>query len=58
MIDFMSDSLGDGCLVRTFNVIDYCNREALAVEAEVIFPSQKVVRVLSQLEEERGITIQ
>ena len=54
-MDFMSDSLSDGRRVRIFNVIDDCNREALAIECGVGFPAQRVIRVLSQLEEELGL---
>lgn len=53
-MDFMSDSLSDGRRVRTLNIIDDCNREALAIEAGISFPSQRVVRVLCQVGEERG----
>ena len=38
-MDFMSDALGDGRKVRVFNVIDDFNREALAIEAGLSFPS-------------------
>lgn len=54
-MDFMSDSLGDGRRIRTFNVIDDCSRESLAIEVGISFPSQRVVRVLCQLEEEIGL---
>ena len=54
-MDFMSDALSDGRRVRVFNVIDDCNRESLAIECGVGFPAQRVVRVLSQLEEEIGL---
>lgn len=54
-MDFMSDSLADGRRVRIFNVIDDCNREALAIEPGIGFPAQRVIRVLSQLEEEIGL---
>jgi len=53
-MDFMSDSLEDGRRIRVFNVIDDYNREALATEVSLSFPSAKVVRILDQLIEERG----
>lgn len=53
-MDFMSDSLEDGRRIRVFNVIDDYNREALATEVSLSFPSAKVVRILEQLIEERG----
>lgn len=54
-MDFMSDALSDGRRVRIFNVIDDCNRESLAIECGVGFPAQRVIRVLTQLEEEIGL---
>jgi len=54
-MDFMSDALGDGRRIRTFNVIDDHNREALAIESGISFPAPRVIRVLSQLEEEIGL---
>lgn len=54
-MDFMSDALGDGRRVRILNIIDDCNREALALEPGISLPAQRVVRVLSQLEEEIGL---
>lgn len=53
-LDFMSDSLTDGRSYRTLNVIDDYNREALAVEVDHSLPSERVVRVLDQVAEERG----
>ena len=53
-LDFMSDSLTDGRSYRTLNVIDDYNREALAIEVDHSLPSQRVVRVLDQVAEERG----
>ncbi|WP_262711314.1 DDE-type integrase/transposase/recombinase [Luteibaculum oceani] len=54
-MDFTSDALSDGRRVRIFNVIDDCNRESLAIECGVGFPAQRVIRVLTQLEEEIGL---
>lgn len=54
-MDFMSDALKDGRRVRIFNVIDDCNRESLAIECGVGFPAERVIRVLTQLEEEIGL---
>jgi len=49
---FMSDALSDGHRICVFNVIDDCNRESLAIECDVGFPAERVIRVLTQLEEE------
>ncbi|MCB9472805.1 MAG: IS3 family transposase [Candidatus Delongbacteria bacterium] len=53
-IDFMSDSLWDGRKFRTFNVIDDCNREALAIEIDLNLPAPRVVRTLDRLAARRG----
>ena len=48
-IDFMSDSLADGCSWRTFNVIDDYNREGLAIDVDLSMPSTRVIRSLEQI---------
>jgi len=53
-IDFMSDALADGRLLRTFNVLDDYNREGLAIEVDLSLPSQRVIRALEQVIEWRG----
>src|SRR5690625_3124839 len=53
-MDFMSDSLKDGRKLRTFNVLDDYNREALAIEVDVSLPSARIIRVLEQVFEWRG----
>ena len=52
-LDFMSDSLSDGRVFRTLNVIDDYNREALWIEADTSLPAERVIRVLEQLLEWR-----
>lgn len=54
-IDFMSDSLTDGRRIRVLNITDDFNREALGIEAGLSFPADRVVRVLTRLEEEVGL---
>lgn len=54
-MDFMSDALIDGRKIRTFNIIDDYNREALAIEVGLSFPANRVVQVLNQLEELIGL---
>lgn len=54
-IDFMSDSLWDGRVVRLLNVIDDFNREILAIEADTSLPTQRLLRILEQLKETRGL---
>lgn len=53
--DFVSDALYHGPRFRTFNVIDDFNREALHIEIDTSLPSQRLVRVFEQLEQERGL---
>ena len=54
-MDFMSDALTDKRKIRIFNVIDDYNREALAIEPGLGFPSERVIRVLNHLGEEIGL---
>jgi putative transposase len=53
-MDFMSDSLADGRKFRTLNVIDDCNRQALAIEIDTSLSAQRVTRTLEQVFEWRG----
>lgn len=53
-IDFMSDSLVDGRKFRLLNVIDDYNRQSLAIEVDTSLPSQRVIRVLENLIDQRG----
>jgi putative transposase len=48
-LDFMSDALYGGRKLRTLNVIDEGNREALAIEVAISIPSVRVIRVLEEL---------
>ena len=51
---FMSDSLADGRLLRTFNVIDDYNREGLNIDVDVSLPSERIIRSLEQVIAWRG----
>ena len=53
-MDFMSDSLENGSKLRTFNVMDDYNREALTIEVDRSLPSTRVIRALEQVIEWRG----
>lgn len=53
-IDFMSDSLVDGRLLRTFSVLDDYNREGLGIDVDQSLPSVRVIRSLEQIIEWRG----
>lgn len=54
-LDFMQDALYTGRSFRTLNVIDESNREALAIEIDTSLPSGRVIRVMEQLGELRGL---
>jgi putative transposase len=53
-MDFMSDSMVDGRKLRTFNVIDDCSREALAIEVDTSLSSKRITPVLDRLVQQRG----
>ena len=48
-LDFMSDSLSTGRAIRTLNILDDYNREALGIEIDTSLPAERVVRVLENL---------
>jgi len=50
----MSDSLSDGRLLRTFNVIDDYNREGLTIDVDLSLPSERIIRSLEQIIQWRG----
>ena len=50
----MHDQLVDGRSIRTLNVIDDFNREALGIEVDFSLPSERVIRTLEQHMEWRG----
>lgn len=54
-LDFMHDSLWDGRTFRLLNVIDDYNRQVLRIETDTSLPALRVIRVLEQLEESRGL---
>lgn len=48
-LDFMRDTLYDGRVFRTLNVLDQGNREALAIEIGFSLPGRRVISLLEQL---------
>lgn len=54
-MDFMSDSLVGCRKFRTFNVIDDCTREVLAIEIDTSLSSKRIIRTLNRIIEQRGI---
>ncbi len=54
-MDFMHDTLINGCKFRTLNIIDDFNREALLIAIDTSINSKRVIRELEQLIAWRGI---
>ncbi len=54
-IDFMTDALWDGSRFRMLNILDDYNREVLRIEPDTSLPALRVIRVLEQLKEYRGV---
>ncbi len=53
-LDFMHDTLQNGKTIRTLNIIDDFNREALSITVDTSLPGQRVIRELTKLIEWRG----
>jgi putative transposase len=53
-LDYMSDALMDGRRIRTANLIDDCNREALGILVSFSLTSKRITRWLDQLALSRG----
>ena len=54
-MDFVSDTLSCGRRFRALSVIDCHSRECLAMEVDTSLSGERVVRVLEQLRETRGL---
>lgn len=48
-MDFMSDSMVGNRKFRTFNVIDDCSREVLAIEIDTSLSSKRVIRTVERI---------
>jgi putative transposase len=48
-MDFMRDTLADGRVFRTLNIVDDFTRECLAIEVDTSLPGARVARVLERL---------
>ena len=53
-MDFVSDELFDGRRIRLLTIVDNFTRESLAIEVAAGIGGQRVVEVLSRLNQERG----
>jgi putative transposase len=53
-MDFMSDSMVGSRKFRTFNVMDDCSREVLAIEVDTSLSAKRVIRTLERIIEQRG----
>ncbi len=54
-MDFMSDQLATGRRIRLLNILDVYNRECVRIEVDHSIPSLRVIRVLEELQEIRGL---
>jgi putative transposase len=54
-VDFMSDALSSGRRFRTLNIVDDYTRECLAIEVDTSLGGVRVVRVLEELKQRRGL---
>ena len=54
-MDFVRDTLGDGCAFRALTIVDDCTRESVAIEVDRSLPGERVVQVLERLAGTRGL---
>jgi putative transposase len=54
-MDFVSDGFVDGRRLRCLNIVDDFTKECLAIEVDTSLPGRRVVSVLEQLAEIRGL---
>jgi putative transposase len=54
-VDFMTDALSSGRKFRTLNIVDDYTRECLAIEVDTSLSGLRVVRVLEELKQRRGL---
>ena len=54
-MDFVSDSLADGRSFRALGIVDHYTRECPVIEVDLSLPGARVVRVLEQVADERGL---
>ena len=53
-MDFITDGLATGCIVRILSAVDACTHECLAQEADTVLGSERVTRVLERRIGERA----
>lgn len=53
-MDFLSNSVVSVRRFRTFNVMDNCSREALAIEIDTSLSANRVIHTLERIIEDRG----
>jgi putative transposase len=54
-VDFMTDAFSSGRRFRTLNIVDDYTRECLAIEVDTSLGGVRVVRVLEELKQKRGL---
>jgi putative transposase len=55
-MDFMSDALTDGTKIRSFNIVDDYNKEALTLDISTSLPTTRVIKSLTQIIEQKRQT--
>lgn len=53
-MDFMADSLVNGRMIRTLNIIDQYNRKILTIHVDTSITARKLTRILDQVIERHG----
>jgi putative transposase len=56
-MDYVHDALSDGRTFRCLTLVDDHSRESLAIEVDTSLPGRRVIRVLEQLAEFRGLPL-
>ncbi len=54
-MDFVSDCVGSGKVIRMLTIVDDCTRECLAIEVDTSLGGLRVRRVLDRIASERGL---
>lgn len=53
-MDFMSDALGNGRMIRTLNIIDHFNRQCKGLEVDFNLPARRVIEIVERAIERYG----
>ena len=56
-MDFVRDTLGDGCVFRAFTFVDDCTRACPVIEVDFSLSGERIARVLDRLAHTRGVPV-